>query len=607
MSHAHPYLALAIALSLLVGGATPVSGFAPASTAPGVAYSAGTETIGEDSHSTSPHALAAADRAPQQTDDASASFPGGNVTVTRGDEVTFSVSHSDPANVTIGGPEYGFHLTVALGGSGTSEVTLDTRQTTAADPAVFVEGGSATLHSAPLDEPIEPEDYLLRVSIDGVERDIGTLTVDPRGETTAESYRAPGAFEPSEYVDGGEDGDANVGPLETTMSAGTDLARGDYAVVRFEESGLESALNTSDLTGAAAANGLKVNFTQTTPGPNQEPREYVATASANVSVLPSLANDEIYVLWDTSEVPIGNLEKRNRYRAALTLTDESGLADSPTTIASTPFHLSSQSVSLSPDNDSVHYPWENSSFAVSGTTNRAPNTTLEVRLRSPDPNAFLQLRDATVGPDGDFEASFDLSSVSRGTNATLWVRNHFLQTAQDVYLVAPDPSVRIEDQTANGTALRIASAEVPAGGFVRLEDADGSSVGRSDYLAPGEHTNVTAELGTPLFEAQQIRAELVRAGEEQSYDPDAAAYTANDAVVNDTARIEFPPAPTETSTPTRTATATATSTATPYPVVTRTPLAPAGASQSSLPLSPGVAVAALLGAGALLARRGGSS
>jgi len=643
MSHAPLLLAFAVTLSLLVGGVTPVSALGGSGVDDAGPAADLDGNAGDDVHA--------------QTDDASASFPE-NVTVTRGDEVTIAVSHSDPANVTIGSEDNGFEVSVSVGGSGTSEIVLDTRRTTAADPSEFIEGGSATLHSDPLDEPMQPADYLMRVEIDGVEYDIGTLTVEPRGEyaaessrapgafepaeyvgggedgdadvgplestmtagTTvargeygAESSRAPGAFEPAEYVGGGEDGDADVGPLESTMTAGTTVARGDYAVVRFEESGLETALNTSDLTGSDAANGLKVNFTQTDPGPNTRPREYVATDTADVTVLPNLAEDEFYVLWNTSGVDLENIDARNRYRASLSLTEESGFAEEPRTLATTTFDLRRQSVSLSPADDATHYPWDNDTFVVEGQTNRAPNTELEVRLRSPDPDAFLLIRDATVGEDGSYEAAFDLGEASRGTNATLWVRGHFPQTKQEVHLVAPDPKVRFQNQTANGTTVEVTRAELPEGGFVRLVTGDGEVVGRSDYLEPGRHTTMTAELGTPLFETQRLRAELVRAADDGSYNPGAPAYTAGGAVANDTAVVDFPPEPTETPAATGTATATATPTATetrtatPYPVATRTPLPPSGATQSSLPLSPGVAVAALLAAAALFARRGESS
>ncbi|WP_144901682.1 BGTF surface domain-containing protein [Halobellus captivus] len=602
MPHAPTPLVLAIAISLLLGSATPVSGLGIDAD-----REQRVQAVGDAPSHVSAEAAATSETANpirRQVDDDSGSFPDGNVSVTRGDEVTIAVSHSAAATVTIGGPEYGFHVTVNLGGSGTDEIVIDTRRTTDSDPNAFIDGGSATMHTPPLDEPIEPEDYLVRVDVDGVERDVSTLTVEPRGDLRAESFRAPGSFEPAESAGGGEDGDADVGPLQSTMTAGSAVARGDYAVMRVEESGLETALNASDLTGSAAANGLKVNFTQTDPGPNHAAREYVATDSANVTVLPNLANDELYVLWDTSDVELESQSERNRYRAALTLTEESGLSDGSETVATATFFLREPRVSLSPANDSVHYPWDDDAFPVTGSTTRAPNTELEVRLRSTDPNAFLELADATVDENGEFEASFDFSGLSRGTNATLWVRDHFLETAQEVHLVAPDPMVDIENQTVNGTAVEIERAEVPSGGFVRLEDEGGEAIGRSDYLAPGQHANVSAELETVVFEDQLLRAELVRADEDGSYDPSAAAYALDGVTVNDTAMIDFPPAPTETATLTRTETETGTPTATAYPVVTRTPLQPGGTTESSLPLSPGVAVAALVGAAALLARRG---
>jgi len=588
MSHAT--VTLAVVAALLLSGVAPVAGLTAAGTA-------GSTAGALDSPVSA------------QTEEASGSFTEGNLTVTRGNEVTIAVSHSGSGTLTIGGSEYGFNVTVDLGGSGTTEVVLDTRATTASDPAEFIDGGSATMHSPPLDEALEPERYLLRLEVDGVEQDLSTLTVEPRGETTAASFRAPESFAPAEYTGGGEDGDADVGPLEAAMSEGSTVARGDYAVIRFEESGLETALNESDLTGSAAANGLKLNFTQTDPGPNHAAREYVATDGGNVSVLPSFSNDRLYVLWNTSAVPIETQSGRNQYQATFALTDESGLVESETTLATTTFTLEEPSMSLSPVEDATHYPWDNATFPVTGKTNRAPGTELEIRLRSPDPNAFLQLQDATVDQSGTFEAAFDLGSVSRGTNATLWVQEYFLQTKQKVHLVAPDPSVRIDNQTANGTAIEVGAAEIPNGGFVRLEDAAGEPVGRSDYLEPGRHANVTAELSTPLFEAQRIRAELVPADEDESYRANVEPYTTDGYVVNDTAVVDFPPAPTETPAPTQTATQTATPTptATPYPVVTRTPLPPSGATQSSVPLSPAVAIAAVLALGAFLARRGDAS
>lgn len=592
MSRTRYLLALIVVLSSLTGGATSVAGdrVEPADEATGADATDTVAALGDG-------------RPFSDVQDASASISEDDLTVTRGDEVTIAVSHSDAATLTIGGDDYGFNVTVELGGSGTSEVVLDTRRTTAANAGAFVDGGSATLHSKPLDEPMKPARYPLSVDIDGVERDVTILDVQPREEMSGEAYRAPSSFEPTEYLGDGDDGDADVGPLRDVLTAGPNVTRRDYAVARFEESGLETALNPDNLTGSAAANGLEISVEQEAPHANEYALEYVATESPRVTVLPNFAEDEIYVLWDTTGVELASRPDRNRYHAKITLTAESGFVDEETTLATTEFNLREASVSLSPVNDSVHHPWDADTLAVEGRTNRAPNTPLEVRLRGFEENSFLELGDATVDSNGTFESSIDLTSVPLGTNATLWVYNHSDQTSQQIRLVAPDPKVELANQTANGTTVTVERVEIPAGGFVHLENAEGEPIGRSDYLEPGRYTDVSAELATPLFEAQRVRVELRKAGEEQSYDSDAEAYLyrQNDTVVNDTAVIDFAEAPTETSSPT--ATETPTPTATPYPVVTRTALPPSGASQSSLPLSPAVAVVAVLGAGALLARR----
>lgn len=547
-------------------------------------------------------------------DDASGSFGDGNVTVTRGDELTFSVSHSGPANVTIGGPDYGYHLRIHLGGSGTDEVTLDTYAATNPDPDTYVTGGDATLLSEPLERPLEPADYLMRVDVAGKERDIATLTVEPRGETTARTLVAPGEFDPSEIGTNG-DGNADVGPLTGIASASETVAKGDYAVVEIEESGLETALNAGDLSGDDAANGVKLNFTQTAPGPNREPTTYLAHGTsggakrANVTVYPDFENDRIYAVWDTSNVSLSRQSERNRYEARLTLTESNTLDDGETVVATTPVRIVRPTASLAPETDRIHYSWENDTYVVSGTTNRAPNTTFEVRMRSPDPNAFLKIQRATVGGDGRFETSFDLGGVSRGANATMWVDGHQGETMQEVAIVAPDPTVRFDDQNpGDDPKLDVAYAEVPDGGFVRLVDEGGTDVGWSSYLEPGRHENVSASLSVPLYDSQTIRAELVadRNGD-GSYDAgNDTAYVRNDSVVNDTAYVDFPAAPTETATPTptRTATPTPNPTATPYPVLTNTPLDPSGASESSIPLPLSVPVLAFLGAALLIARRG---
>lgn len=540
-------------------------------------------------------------------DDADASIQADNFTVTRGDEITFVISHSDPATVHIGGDEYGFNVTVELGGSGSTEITMDTRETTAANPDTFIDGGSATLHSDPLEDPIKPAVYPISVTIDGIERDVTTFNLTPREEMTSEGYRAPSSFTPNEYLGDGEGADANVDPLQAQVTAGLNVTRRSYAVVRIKESGLETALNTDDLTGSPTANGIKIAVTRDQPIPNQRAPEYVASENSRITVLPNLAADEIYIVWDTRGVELAADPARNQYTAEIILTPNSSFVDESTTLTSTTFTVRQASVSLSAVNGTRHYPWDPDTLAVEGQTNRAPQTPIEVRLRGSGSKSFLRTADTTANADGSFRATLDLNSVPVGADARLWIYNHSEQTEQTIQLVAPDPHVRINNQTVKGTTVTVNTAELPEGGYVYLKGTDGQLVGRSDYLAPGRHTNITAELATPLTGVQTVRAGLIRGDDEDSYDPNAAQYTywQNDSYVTDTGTISVAQTPTETVAATSISTdpeESGTPTPTPYPVETRTPLQGEQASGAALPMSLAVTIFALVVFGAALAR-----
>ncbi len=158
---------------------------------------------------------------------------------------------------------------------------------------------------------------------------------------------------------------------------------------------------------------------------------------AEVTVLPNLAKDEIYVVWNTTGIELEDIDARNRYRASFALTAESGFVDAETTLATVTFDLRRQSVSLSPVRDTTQYPWDNDTFVVEGRTTRAPGTELEVRVRSSDPGPFLLIRDATV--------AFDVSDAGTVTRITL----------PDAPVTATDPG---EDPDDGASAAGVAGS-----------------------------------------------------------------------------------------------------------------------------------------------------
>ena len=84
--------------------------------------------------------------------------------------------------------------------------------------------------------------------------------------------------------------------------------------------------------------------------------------------------------------------------------------------------------------------------------------------------------------------------------------------AATVTVEAAEASVDIRNQTSTGNSVVVASASLSEGGFVTAhdatvtEDALGSVRGTSEYLAPGDHEDVTIALDDPRTESQAIIA-----------------------------------------------------------------------------------------------------
>lgn len=102
----------------------------------------------------------------------SASFGERTVTVTRGDTAEITVSHSAPANLTIGSQDKGFEVVVPLGGTGTDTVTLNTFNSTG-PAASFISVNGATLQTPELDHSLAAGTYTMSVTIDGTTEALG--------------------------------------------------------------------------------------------------------------------------------------------------------------------------------------------------------------------------------------------------------------------------------------------------------------------------------------------------------------------------------------------------------------------------------------------------
>ncbi|WP_396610373.1 hypothetical protein ACH9L7_08930 [Haloferax sp. S1W] len=538
----------------------------------------------------------------------SASFENDVTTVTRGDEVEITVSHSESGTLHIGGDDYGYHLMVNLSGSGTTTVTIDTYNSTANNTSAYVSGGSATLTTAQLDEPLEPSTYVMNVTIGGVERAIGQLKVTPRGNTSAQTHVAPKAINDS------EDGLTSES-IPGSITERQMVAQGDYAVIKLNESGLESALNTSDVSGGAAANGIEISMNQLEVRPNHEQQSFLATPENGTTVVEDFENDIVYLVWDTSELPIeGDTEE---YEVTVTLEGEhNDLVEDDTITARSRVNLVEPTVSIDVHNETT-YPWEALQVNVTGETTLAPNTVLEVRARAPG-QPFLKLVPVTVTENGTLRKNLTFAPESRGLTFPLWIRGNDRnlrdQTETTMRFLESDAGMRFVDQETDGTFVTVSEVTLSVGGFVRVETADEEPLGTSAYLPPGSHENVIVEFDRrQLADGELLAVAHTDQNRDENFsvsdDPPYRTNGTNGSIVADDAMVRLEPgAKTPTAQPTATQTdapavqETVTQTKTAYPVTERTPLAPSESeTNTGIPFSPGLVVVALVVAG-LLAR-----
>jgi hypothetical protein len=536
----------------------------------------------------------------------SASFGENDVTVTRGGTVTVSVSHSAAANLTIGGDEEGFEVVVPLGGSGTDTVELDTYRTTSANPDDFLSVNGATLESSPLDEALEPGQYTMRVTIDGVTEAVGNIQVEPRAEATASAGVLPGS------VDLGE---AGAGDVFDRVTRRSEVAVGDYAalVVDANGTGLAGAFGDSPTTSSLAEEGFDFRVRELDPEPNTVAESY---GGGDLTVLAQLDDrDRFAVLFDTGGVELGD-RSNHTYGVRVTVDGETNpLFETDETLASGRVTLADPAVELDADPGFTLAPWDGAELRVNGTTNLAPTTTLDVRaLQETSRRAEFWKDVVEVSANGTFAATFDFASAVRPGSFPLWVQGYRAVSERTVRLTAANASLLFPSQAVADGSVTVERLALSEGGFVRLT-ANGSTVGATGYLAAGTTGSVTVPLNESLDGPTNVTATaVVDADGDETLDADDPVYGASGEPVADTAVVRPAAEPTNdtsaNATTTRRTTAAPATTDPPEATTIRVhdpePLAPAassgGGSDGFVPLSP-VATFAAVGAAALLAAR----
>lgn len=530
----------------------------------------------------------------------SASLGERTITVMRGETAEISVSHSAAANLTIGSQDQAFEVTIPLGGDGTDTVKLDT-YATAGPASSFITGGAATLGTNELDHSLAPGSYDLSVTIDGNAEALGKLEVLPRNGAESSTSVAPASLDPT---------GSDVGVLSQTTERST-VARGDYVVFEVNDSSLSSAFNPGDLSGGAAANGIEAQLVQLDSPPNREADEYVPTSTSAATVISQNEDGRFLVTWDTSQLTVGE-HSNDTYEFRLTLrADHNALVEEDERLVTERVTLEDPSFELAADPGFTLAPWSDATMRVTGKTNLAPKSALDVRAVQKNPEPYLWPKDVEVSNNGTFSTTYDFSAASAPTSFPLWVQGYRDVEVRTVSLTTDNASVAFDPQVLADDTVSVRGVNLSHGGFVRLA-ANNSTVGSSAYLSPGSHSDVRVPLNQTPNESKLLTATVVADRNQNStLDGADAPYNVSGSVVSDTAVIRpeasgSPNSTTDTTGPTTNTTDPTTNTtgsptaaqSTKVPVTEEDPLTPVpkndtgGSSNGPLPLSPLVVVVA---------------
>ena len=535
--------------------------------------------------------------------------------VTRGDAVEISFSHSAPATLYIGDEDAGARIAVNVSGSGSSTVTLHTYNSTSPDPDEYVDGGNATLlyPRGGLSKSLVATSYNLNLTVAGVTQDLGRLVIEERPTATLTSHVAPRSLDRIE---------ADFEDVASTMTTGNRVAKGDYAVIAINATGLGAAINPNDLTGGSVADGIHLQFEDREPEPNVAGDTFSARSASNgVLTYWDEDSDTLLVTWDTSDVSLGG--GTHSYNVSLSIeADHNRLLETDSVEDNLTLTVVKQSVSLETAAGQLTvYPWETNAVQLRGSTSFAPGTTLDFRARAFEPRPFLKKEPTTVSENRTFVAEMDLSDVARGLQFPLWVQGHRDLGEWQIATKAANASFDFHNQTApDGRIARLDNVSLSVGGFIVLENRTGVRIGVSQRLNETVNGTRNVSLSPPLERSSYVRATAVMDWNENgTYEPGLdRAYARNGTNVTQLAVVFVPetggPRPptavnnststTTNRTTTNTTTGPTTSTVTTLSVQSQDPLTPGGSSGNA-GLSLAVPVVAILSLALLARRRGG--
>lgn len=557
-------------------------------------------------------ALGAGSSGPHAAQEITGSFSQSTYRVVRGETVEITFSHSGPATLRVGGDEAGYLLQVNVSGSGKSTVTIDTYASTSSDPDSYVEGGDASLvyPQGGLAKSLVAAPYTLNLTVEGVEQDLGLLVIEERPPANMTANVAPGTLNL---------GDIDHETLKGSLTPRQTVAKGDYAVLEINATGLGNAIDPDSLHGGSSANGIEVFFEDLDAQPNKAAQDFDG-GDADVDAFWNEETGSLLVVWDTEDVVLYG--GRHSYNVSLAIeADHNELLEEDTVESHTEITVVTPQIRVDTGDGQLEvYPWESDVISIEGTTNLAPGSPFQFRAQAFEPRPFLKKSQTEVSENGTVEAEMDLGDVARGIEFPLWVLGHRDVSQWTISLRESAAVFTFENQTAeSGEVARIENVSLSVGGFLVVEDRNGTRLGVSDPIGETARNPVTVDLEPPLNRSAYL---TVRAymdwNQNRSFEPGVdRPYTRNETNVSQTAVVFVPetgepvvPAETNETTTTMSTNSTAnnsttgptTQTMTTLTVQAQEPITP-GTTSSQAPLSLAITTVALLAAALLFGWR----
>ncbi|MFC7079784.1 DUF7282 domain-containing protein [Halorussus caseinilyticus] len=125
--------------------------------------------------------------------------------------------------------------------------------------------------------------------------------------------------------------------------------------------------------------------------------------------------------------------------------------------------------------------------------------------------------------------AMDAQTNETTTNETTTTTNGTNETA----------SVSAPDQKLDGDELTIDSAYLPDGGFAVVYNQSSARIGRTGYLAAGDHENLTVTLNESVEEPQVLVVALVRNNGSETYNASADKVAYQNAQGQDVADVSY--------------------------------------------------------------------